>query len=114
MPPYGRQLEGAFLPQHVANHTGQNHQEDRRDLQESSEERPVLGGMQIPCTQNPLDMGLIGTPVPDPEDGIAKQDGQPGKLIQMPLRIDDGLQHAQLPRIDRRLERRHIMNAHRR
>ena len=90
----------------IAEHAGEDQDEDGQDLEQPGEERPVLGVLLRPRAEDPLDDGLVGAPVPDPEDGVAEEDGVPVE----PCRAA-GLQHAQLVGLDRRLELRQGVDA---
>ena len=104
------QLKRAFLPEHVANHAGEDHEEDGRDLEKPGEQRAVLAGLEALRAEHALHVGLVGAPIPDAENRIAQQHAEPGELVQMSLGVDDGLQHVQLSGRHGLLERRHVMH----
>jgi hypothetical protein len=110
-PGHGGQLDRSLLPEHVAQYSGKHHQEDGSELEESGKQCSVLPVFQRVRAKDALHVRLVGAPVPNAENGIAEQDRQPGELVQMPLAVDDRLQHVHLPGSDRLIKGRQIMDA---
>src|SRR5277367_4185637 len=104
------EMNGSSLPKHIADDAREHHQKYRRELEKACEQRAVLPILQSVRPQHPLHVGLVGTPIPDAENGITKQNGQPGELIEMTLTVDDRLQHVQLPGSNRLLEAGQVMH----
>ena len=105
-------MDAAFLPEHVTDHPGQHHEEHRRDLEKPGEERAVLAVLDAVRGQHALHVRLVGAPVPDAQDRISQQDRQPREAVQVPIGVEDRLQHVHLAGKGRRLEPGEIMHAH--
>ena len=79
------QMDRPFLPKHIADDPGKHHEKDRRELQEAGKQRAVLPILQGVRAEHALHVGLVRTPIPDTEDGIAEHNRQPGELAEMSL-----------------------------
>ena len=70
------------IPEHVPDDSRQDHQEHRSDFEKAREQRPILSGLEVLGGEHALDVGLIGAPVPDTENRVSQQDGEPRIAIQ--------------------------------
>ena len=93
----------ALLDQGQADHARQHEDEHGQDLDEAGEQRSDPGVVLVLGPQHPLNDRLVGTPVPQPQHGIAQQDRIPGQVRGVAVRAEDAQVVAHLARRFRRL-----------
>src|SRR4029077_2014694 len=70
---------------------GQDEHEDRQDFKEAGEDGAGFGVTFIARGEHALDDNLVGTPVPDAEDGRTEEDSRPGEVG-----VRGGLDHVEI------------------
>ena len=74
----------------------QSEDEHRRKFQKNRKHGAPTRLFYVPRAQHALHVRLVRAPVPDAENRVAEQNGQPGELVQLSVGVHHGLEHVEL------------------